>query len=131
MFTQDDLDQLIKNYNEDFIYLLIRASQCSYECLISSFMMLKDLHNAIMKIQDSGHFVIRVPPYSLSIRANDDLLRLMRFDQEEIRNIYGFLEFVKQTQGKEFEECLEDSVYNLCKRSPGDQPWRIKSPAPS
>lgn len=130
MFTQGDFEQLVKNYNEDFSYLLVRASQHSYECLISSFMMLKDLYNAIIKFQDSGHFIIRVLPYPLSIRANDDLLRSMGFDQEEIRNIYGFLEFVKQTQGKEFEACLEDSVYNLCKRAPGDQPWRIKSSAP-
>lgn len=130
MFTQDDFEQLIKNYNEDFFYLLVRASQRSYECLISSFMMLKDLYHAIIKFQDSGYFMIRVLPYPLSIRANDDLLRSMGFDEEEIRNIYGFLEFVKQTQGKEFEECLEESVYNLCKRYPGDRPWRMKSSVP-
>lgn len=126
MLTQEDFDQLIKNYNEDFSYLLVRASQQSYDCLISSFMMLKDLYNAIIKFQDSGNFMIRVLPHPLSIRANNDLLSSMGFDQAEIRNIYGFLEFVKQTQGKEFEECLEESVYNLCKRHPGDQPWRIK-----
>jgi len=131
MFTQDDFEQLIKNYNEDFLYLLVRASQNSYECLISSFMMLKDLYNAIVKFQASGKYFFRILPYPLSFRANDDLLRTMGFNDNEIRNIYGFLEFVKETQGKEFEECLNDSVYNLCKRSPGDQPWRMRSSVPS
>lgn len=131
MFTQDDFDQLIKNYNEDYLYLLIRASQQSYDCLISSFMMLKDLYNAILKFQASGKLNFRILPYPLSFRANDDLLRGLGFDDAGIRNIYGFLEFVKQTQGKEFEECLKGSIYQLCKRNPGDQPWQIKSPVTS
>lgn len=131
MFTQDDFEQLIKNYNEDYLYLLIRASQQSYECLISSFMMLKDLYNAIVKFQASGKFLFRILPYPLSFRANDDLLRTIGFNDAEIGNIYGFLEFVKETQGKEFEECLNESVYNLCKREPGDQPWRMRRSVPS
>lgn len=127
MFTQDDFDRVVKNYNDDYRYLLIRASQGSYECLISSFMVLKDLYKIIVKFQDSGKYLFRILPYPLSFRTNDNLLRTIGFDAEGIRNIYGFLEFVKETQGKEFEECLEGSVYNLCKKRPGDQPWRIKS----
>jgi hypothetical protein len=127
MLKQDDFDQLIKNYNDDYCYLLIRASQRSYECLISSFMMLKDLYQAIISFQASEKYLFRIPPYPLSIRANDDLLRTLGFDEEGIRNIYGFLAFVKETQGKEFEECLEGSVYHLCKRHPDDQSWQIKA----
>ena len=126
MFTQDDYEKQNKNNNDDFIYLLIRASQQSYECLISSFMMLKDLYGIIVKFQDSGKYRFRILPYPLSFRSSDELLRTMGFDEEEIRNIYGFLEFVKETQGKEFEECLEGSVYNLCKRHPGDEPWQMR-----
>lgn len=129
MFTQDDFEQLIKNYNEDYLYLLIRASQQSYDCLISSFMMLRDLYNVVVKFQDSGKYLFRILPYPLSFRANDELLRNMGFDDEGIGNIYGFLEFVKDTQGQEFEKCLEGSVYNLCKRQPGDQPWQMRSSA--
>ncbi|MCG3114189.1 MAG: hypothetical protein LLH30_00750 [Candidatus Manganitrophus sp. SA1] len=131
MFTQEDFEQLIKHYNDDYLYLLIRASHRSYECLISSFMVLKDLYHVIVKFQASGYFQFRTLPYPLSFRANDDLLKSMGFDDEEIRNIYHFLEFVKQTQGKEFEECLEGSVYNLCKRLPDDQAWKMKSALPS
>lgn len=54
MFTQEDFEQLIRNYNEDYLYLLIRASHNSYECLISSFMMLRNLYDVIVKFQDSG-----------------------------------------------------------------------------
>src|SRR3569832_2290197 len=127
MLKQDDFDQLIRNYNDDYCYLLIRASQQSYECLISSFMMLKDLHQAIVKFQASEKYLYRVPLYPLSFRANDDLLKRIGFDEEGIRNIYGFLEFVKKTQGKEFEECLEGSVYLLCKRRPDDSFWQIET----
>lgn len=127
MLKQDDFDQLIRNYNDDYCYLLIRASQQSYECLISSFMMLKDLHQAIVKFQASEKYLYRVPLYPLSFRANDDLLKRIGFDEEGIRNIYGFLEFVKKTQGKEFEECLEGSVYHLCKRRPDDPLWQIET----
>lgn len=126
MFTENDFEQIIKNYNEDYLYLLIRASQQSYDCLVSSFMMLKDLHNVIMKLHDSGKFDFQTMPYSLSFRASDDLLRTMGFDERGIGNIYGFLDFVKNTHGLEFEECLQGSVYNLCKQHPGDQPWQIR-----
>jgi hypothetical protein len=130
MFTQEDFERLIQNYNDDYRYLLIRASQQSYECLISSFMMLKGLYDVIVKFQDSGKYLFRILPYPLSFRANNDLLMTMGFDEEGIGNIYGFLEYVKETQGKEFEECLEGSVYNLCKRHPGDQPWQMRTSVP-
>lgn len=127
MLSQQEYDQLVRNYNEDYNYLLVRASQTSYECLISSFMILKDLYEIIVKLQDSGTFEFRVLPLPLSFRANDELLRALGFDEEEIGNIYGFLDYVKATQGKEFEECLEDDVYNLCKTAPGDRPWQTRS----
>jgi hypothetical protein len=127
MFTQDDLERLIKDYNDDYFYLLIRASQQSYECLISSFKMLKGLRDIIVQFQASEKYLFRIIPYPLSFRANEDLLHTLGFDDEGIRNIYGFLEFVKRTQGRDFEECLEGSIYNLCKRLPGDRSWQIKT----
>ena len=127
MFTQDDFDRLITNYNEDYSYLLIRASQGSYDCLISSFMMLKDLYDVIVKFQDSGGYTFRILPYPLSFRANEDLLKTMGFDAEEIKHIFGFLDFVKQTQGQEFEDCLQGNVFDLCKSDPGDEPWQMKN----
>jgi hypothetical protein len=127
MISQQDFDQLVRNYNEDYQYLLVRASNASYECLISSFMILKDLYEVIVKFQDTGTFEFRVLPLPLSFRANDDLLKSLGFIEEDISNIYGFLEFVKSTQGKEFEECLKDNVYNLCKTNPGDRPWQMRT----
>lgn len=127
MLSQKDFDQLVRNYNEDYQYLLVRASQSSYECLISSFMILKDLYEIIVKFQEMDTFEFRVLPLPLSFRANDDMLRALGFGEEEIANIYGFLDFVKATQGREFEECLEGSVYSLCKTNPGDQPWQMRN----
>lgn len=130
MFTQDDFDRIIRDYNEDYLYLLIRASKRSYECLISTFLMLKTLNDTIVKLQAAQRYSIRVVPYPLKFRGNDELLRAMGFDEEGIRNIYGFLEFVKETQNKEFEECLEGSVLNMCKRFPEDPPWQMKGSGP-
>jgi hypothetical protein len=127
MFTQEDFDKLVGNYNEDYRYLLIRASQQSYDCLISSFMMLKDLYEVIVKFQDTAGYLFQTIPYPLSFRANEDLLKGMGFADAEVQNIFEFLRFVKETQGQEFEECLEGSVYDLCKTSPGDEPWRMKN----
>lgn len=127
MLSQQDFDQLVRNYNEDYQYLLVRASNASYECLISSFMILKDLYEIIVKFQDTGTFEFRVLPLPLSFRANDDLLKVLGFSDDDISNIYGFLDFVKSTQGKEFEECLKDNVYNLCKTKPGDRPWQMRN----
>lgn len=127
MFSQEAFDRIIKDYNDDYFYLLIRASQKSYECLISSFRMLKGLHDIIVQFQASEKYSSRLIPYPLSFRANEDLLHRLGFDDEGIKNIYGFLEFVKRTQGKDFEECLEGSIYSLCKRLPGDRSWQIKT----
>lgn len=107
--TQNEFDKLISNYNEDFYRLLAKAGRKNYEGLISSFKRLRNLYYAIIESQASNQYLFRILPYPLSLRANDDLLKTLEFNPEEIRNIYGFLEFVKQTQGKEFEQCLEES----------------------
>lgn len=107
--TQDDFDKVIRDYNEDFHLLLTRASRRNYEGLLASFKRIKRLYYAIVKIQDTSHYQFRILPYPLSFRANDDLLRSMGFDRNEIKNIYGFLEFIKETEGKELEECFQES----------------------
>jgi len=107
--TQDYFDRLIKDYNEDYRRLLMQASLKNYEGLVSSFKRLKNLYYAIVEFQASKKYLFRVLPCPLSFRANDDLLQTMGFGKDEIGNIYGFLEFVKKTHGREFEQCLEGS----------------------
>ena len=77
--------------------------------------MLKDFYNMIMVTYDGGGFQFRTMPYPFSFRANDDLLKQMGFDGEEIQNIYGFLQFVKDSQGIEFEEAMETAKVSTCK----------------
>ena len=112
--TQDRFDKLIKDYNDDFRYLLRRASRKNYNGLLSSFKRLRDLYYAIIEFQDSGKYLFRILPYPLSFRANDDFLKEIGFDPEEMKNIYGFLEFVKTSQGEEFEEYIK--IYVNVKR---------------
>jgi len=107
--TQDEFDRVIRDYNEDFHFLLTRAGRKNYEDLLSSFKRLKRLYDAIVRLQDSGNFRFRILPYPLSFRANHDLLRSMGFDHHQIKNIFGFLEFIKETEGKELEEILSES----------------------
>ncbi|MCI0626139.1 MAG: hypothetical protein L0387_31600 [Acidobacteria bacterium] len=116
MISQRDFDGFVKDYNEDYVLLLKRASIRQYDCLISSFMVLKDLYNVIQVIFDTGHYTYEVLPCPFSFRADDVLLRQLGFDDEEIQNIFGFLDHVKGTQGMEFEACLEAGTVAMCAR---------------
>jgi hypothetical protein len=113
MITQEDFDKFVENYNNDYRYLLTRASRGSYDCLITSFTVLKDLYDVIMKLHETTHLDFKVAAYPLTFRGSDAFLSGLGFGGDEIKLIYGFLRHVKQTQGKEFEECLEGGV-SLC-----------------
>lgn len=110
MIGQDDFDQFVKNYNNDYFYLLTRASRGSYECLITSFIVLKDLYDVVLKLHETTRLEYRVVPYPLTFRASEAFLKELGFDDTQIKLIYGFLSYVKNTQGKEFEECIEEGV---------------------
>lgn len=117
MVSQEDFEGFVKDYNEDYILLLTRASKCHYECLISSFMVLKDLYNVIQVMFDTGHYIYNVMPYPYSFRADDVLLRQLGFNDAEIGNIFGFLHYVKESQGIEFEACVEAGSAAMCARA--------------
>lgn len=114
MITQEDFDKFVRSYNTDYLYLLARASTGSYDCLITSFSVLKDLYDVINKLHDTTHLEFRIVPHPLTFRGSDPFLNGLGFRDEQVRLIYGFLEHVKQTQGKEFEQCLEDGIPFKC-----------------
>jgi len=114
MITQKDFDKFVENYNDDYFHLLQRATTGRYDCLITSFTVLKDLHDMIIKLHDLTNLEFKIVPYPLSFRANDDFLRSLGFDEENIKTIYGFLEHVKETQGKDFEDCLDGKIMFRC-----------------
>jgi len=116
VISQVDFDKFVKDYNDDYVLLLKRASIRHYDCLISAFMVLRDLYNVIQVIFDTGHYTYEVLPYPFSFRGDDVLLRQLGFDGEEIQNIFGFLDHVKTTQGMEFEACLEAGSAAMCTR---------------
>jgi hypothetical protein len=110
MISQEDFDKFVANYNNDYFYLLTRASRGSYDCLISSFIVLKDLYDVIMKLHETTHLKFQVVAYPLTFRGSDAFLNGLGFSGDEIGLIYGFLSHVKRTQGKEFEECIQEGV---------------------
>jgi hypothetical protein len=114
---QQEFDKFVESYNKDFFYLLARASTGSYDCLITFFRVLKDLHDMIKKLQETTHLEFHITPYPLAIRANDAFLQQLGFSFEQIKTIYGFLTNVKETQGKEFEQCIEEGVPLVCTRA--------------
>ena len=114
MIEQGVFDQCVRDYNEDYKLLLTRASLGHYNCLIISFMILKDLDNLINTIYDSAEVKYHILIYPFTFRGNDVLLRQLGFDGPGIANIYGFLGHVKQTQGMGLEECLERGAVALC-----------------
>lgn len=116
MISQEEFDRFVKDYNEDYKLLLTRASKRHYDCLITSFMVLKDFYNMIQVMFDTGQYTYEVLPYPYSFRADPVVLRQLGFDDEDIANIFGFLYFVKETQGMEFEACLEAGTLEMCAR---------------
>jgi hypothetical protein len=116
MLQQDEFDRFVESYNGDYFNLLTRASRGDYTCLISSFTVLKDLHDVIFKLHDTLELDFRVVPYPLTFRGSDELLASLGFDADEVVNIYEFLEFVQQTQGKAFEQVIQEGVPVKCAR---------------
>jgi hypothetical protein len=116
MISQEDFDRFVNDYNEDYTLLLTRASKRHYDCLITSFMILKDFYNMIEVMYDTGQYTFGVMPYPFTFRADDVLLAELGFNDEAIGNIFGFLNFVKETQGMEFEDCLEAGTLAMCAR---------------
>ena len=116
--AQRGFDDLVKRYNADFRFLLVRASTGKYDCLLTSFLVLKDLYGAIMKLHEVSNLEFRVIPYPLTLRGSDELLAELGFTRADIENINGFLTSTRETQGREFEALLEEGLPVLC----GDRP---------
>jgi hypothetical protein len=116
MLQQSEFDRFVESYNADYSNLLTRASRGEYTCLISSFTVLKDLYDVILKLQDTLALEFRIVPYPLTFRGSDELLASLGFDGDEIANIYEFLDFVQQTQGKAFEQVILEGVPVKCAR---------------
>jgi len=116
MVFQEEFDKFVTDYNQDYILLLTRASKQHYDCLITSFMVLKDLYNMIQVLFDCGPYTYSVMPYPYSFRSDDSLMRILGFNDEEIASIFGFLDYVKKTQGMEFEACLDAGTVAMCAR---------------
>lgn len=116
MISQEEFVKFVHDYNEDYLLVLTRASRRHYSCLITSFMVLKDFYNMINVMFDSGQYKYQTLPYPFSFRADEVLLRQLGFNDEAIENIFGFLVFVKETQGMEFEDCLEAGTSAMCAR---------------
>jgi hypothetical protein len=116
MLTQKEFNKFVENYNADYLYLLTRASSGFYECLITSARVLKDLYTMICKIHEVTSLEFEIVPYPLTFRASDETLAQFGFSRDQIENIRGFLQFVKRTQGKEVEECLEEDMPARCIR---------------
>lgn len=114
MLTQNQFDQFIDDYNENYLLLLTRASRRHYDCLITSWMILKDLSNVIHTLYDMGGYVYKQMPYPFSFRGNDVLLTQLGFNAQEIINIYDFFTFVLETQGKDFDECMKEGPKVMC-----------------
>src|SRR5262245_2921660 len=116
MISQEEFDGFVKDYNEDYVLLLTRAARRHYDCLITSFMVLKDFYNLIHVMYDTGNFKYTVLPHPYSFRGDEVLLKQLGFDSEGITNIFGFLDFVKNSQGMDFEDCLEAGTVAMCAR---------------
>lgn len=114
MLSQADFDRFVENYNEDYYFLLSRAGTGVYECLLTSFMVLKDLLDVIETLSRISSLKYLIQPHPLYFRSHEALLATLGFDASQISNIHGFLAYVKETQGCDFEECVAEGVSRNC-----------------
>ncbi|MEP7339777.1 MAG: response regulator [Acidobacteriota bacterium] len=123
-FSQHDFDRFVERYNADFYFLLMRASTGQYDCLLTSFFVLKDLFTAISKLHEVGRFQFHFIPYPISLRTSEALMTDLGFGEEEIDRIDGFLKFIKESQGRELEEIINEGILIPCpKKSDLPQPF--------
>jgi hypothetical protein len=116
MLDQEGFARIVKTYNDDYMRLLGRASEGHYDCLITGCLVLRDLYNVIHVLYDTGGYGFDVLPYPFTFRRDDVLLKQFGFDDRGIRNIHGFLDYVKATQGMTFEDCLDAGSAVMCER---------------
>ena len=63
MISQEEFVRFVNDYNEDYMLLLTQASRRHYDCLITSFMVIKDFYNMIHVMFDSGQYTYETLPY--------------------------------------------------------------------
>jgi len=114
MFAQQDFERFVERYNADFYFLLMRASTGQHDCLLTSFFVLKDLYTAVNRLHEVGRFQFRLLPYPISLHASEALLTDLGFDKQGIECIDSFLKFIKQTQGRELEEIIDEGILIPC-----------------
>jgi hypothetical protein len=119
MVSQIEFDKMVQDYNSDYTLLLTRASKRHYDCLITSWFVLKDFHDVIVMIFERSDLRYKEIPYPFTFRGNDVLLTQLGFDQTQMRNIYEFLDITKATYGKEFEQCIEEGSIAMCAQIKG------------
>jgi DNA-binding response OmpR family regulator len=114
LFSQPDFDRFVERYNANYHFLLLRISSGQFDCLVTSFLVLKDLYTAIIKLHEVGRFELHIVPYPISLRASEAFLAELGFNQSEIELVDSFLKHVKEKEGKEFEEILDEGVMIYC-----------------
>ena len=114
MLPQHEFNRFVTNYNDDYRYILTRASTGSYNCLITSCRVLYDLYDVIIRLHDYGEVKMEIVPYPLTFRPTDEFLEFLGYAASDIENIRGFLEYVRQSQGKEIEDCFREGIQTPC-----------------
>jgi DNA-binding response OmpR family regulator len=113
-FSQQEFNRFIERYNVDYHFLLLRVSTGQYNCLLTSFLVLQDLYTAIITLHEIGHFDLQIIPHPISLRSNEALLDQLGFNELEKERVDNFLKFIKETQGKEFEQILDEGALVHC-----------------
>ena len=102
--AQEEFDHLVSAFNSDYVALLQRAANGDYDRLVEAFVDIKDLHDVIVTIHDVEDLIFAVPLHPILGRANPDLLERLGFEADQITAIQAFLEFFKQSVGRELDE---------------------------
>lgn len=110
---QESFNNLVNNYNDDFLFFLRRAASGYYKGLLSAGRTLKDLHELIGFMQSATGLRFEVTPLPFTFRHGTEYYRSFGFKDQEIDKIHAFFDYVKEICQKDFEECIEEIPEHL------------------
>jgi len=123
--VQKMFETVLRTYNEDYYALLKRAGAGDYNCLTTSFRILKDVYDLIEMMKS----IFQVQPieeyYSLNFDQDLSLLDNFLLTKDEIINIKGFLRYVRAAYDLEFHQVLLRPMPARCptyRGKPDDEP---------
>ena len=101
---QDEFDDLVNTFNQQYLALLKRAAAGDYDRLVEAFLNIKDFYDMILTMHDVEDLAFRVPLFPLTLRGNREYLQQLGFTDQHVAQIHAFFLLFRAQVGKDLEE---------------------------